>query len=1455
MRIVRDSVHTTWTRFLARSADGEAKEVFSGLGAELELRFVARDVAQRPVVKEPVFTLELNPLPDDPGAPRTVAPERVIRPKPEDGEKHETWLVSHRLPPDVATVRVVYSWTLGQDPDATTTEEIHRVTDPFTLAREEPLTQHGAPHRIVVPRIPTFWGRTLVPEPEDPKKAWPLDARAQPNVDVELFPNRKLRLSWALSGASATVKLVGGGWERDVTVPPEQPDADDGLEGIEHRGAITIDPFEQPPDEQGRYRLVAFSFGGFSDEVVRVRGVVRLTLRQVDPPAKLRQRKRLHGGVGDGKVEQFDEVDEVEARAGTWREWRRRMVAEERKGVADANNVYKQTWLGQVPLDFSTFSFRWAAVRPPGWRLFLEVNEQKSAAARFLKGTQTLIDRVDPRNQALGMRILRLQDADGAGISALRPGTGLLEGSVAFEERHLGGSQMFEADLSVLEHEGATAVAAQLRMRYDRPLPGIVEFVACRAQGAAVVSVTSSSWDDLAFAWELAGDHAGHELRIHLAGETADGTGQHVATKIARERQLGEASPAASGRFVPRLEGVPELVGPIEATLAMIATNGDVYESATAHVEVPRPGGPATVLGPAFSGVAWRDYRPTTTSGPDKWREWEPRLADLDHPEQAAYEPVQDGWVYVYRHLAPAGPPGGPPGSELAKQAAFRCVAELRIDDAGGAEVLACRCPEGGEHPSCPVHTMEPSLRGEVVRTPQALNEAFPRRIDERRALYLFLVSRIPLVTASIKELEGAGMLAAYGLHVLVRELPADANDPRLIEGRYLEFMDPLAPARRKAAGYREWKAAALEHASALRAAQDGAQSGAVDPNRSVEVKRLLLASLLAEIEGDEFRDRMRITPEQYLHQFEQELEWREERAKGWLRDTIMWLDGPLVEFVVRSYHDALAQAARPEEEVELVADFVGWFGAVTPRMGEDALGRLFLSRLVQTSALFAQQVGDGVAPKGLFEQVAKRAFDELVLRDSEAPIETFKKSSGIAAQVVSIWCEVTPVFVHMAQQRKLTTTQQHLEAVVASLQHISRSDQPLIVQAFSNPVTFASDGDYVTHTIEAIRVDEELPPDLKDWLAKNATQKEELALFANLKVALAGLNLLIAIHAVKEANDGLDVFKESLGLIGAAYSSVEAFGGIVSRAKVPETAGKAIGAVMAVVELVGSSIDFYKEAKQADYDAMVAKGLVVVAAGLVVAAKVIALVGGFSQLTVVGFPLGVALEVVGAALAIVGSIIYAFADDTDMETFARYCFLGEDSGEAPEVTDSPAWTKVGAKKRGIPDWRDEADPGAALDNQISALFNLLAAFEVASDRSREVFIFPRLVLPGSSFAVFWKDAPHDDAPIRTETVIVKMRRAPLTPDDSRELEVESDVSVDARWFPPHWGGGRHAVRIQRLPLGAAMEDESVEMRFVLASDGGNDRLIPARGTLVKTVVPIGVIDGVLKGFVKSTAF
>jgi len=579
----------------------------------------------------------------------------------------------------------------------------------------------------------------------------------------------------------------------------------------------------------------------------------------------------------------------------------------------------------------------------------------------------------------------------------------------------------------------------------------------------------------------------------------------------------------------------------------------------------------------------------------------------------------------------------------------------------------------------------EPQLGNDWMRLPHTINGA--------RAYYYGYVSRMRLPIDAVRQLTNR-------CHELLPYMDLDeteeygASDPSphriLYSGAAWVFpcVEPVSIALNLAQYYQTAANDLIMFTSEYEGQSDTQRKRVRDRNKTKMLAEMLVAVLDSDPEDkQDFRDDFATGGEKKMRDFLKDYDaqvkakTREADRRGaavchWLRSEVMGI-AEVAHFIF--------------EDVDAPAYLNAWAMCVN-RLQECTPGKAYLAYLIESNGHFVHKY---------------------VLRTEPAPDNIFQVGRKCASAIVALWTELAGL--HIRLRGKDTA-----RALQLSLEYISRIEM-IVVQVTPKTVMVATiEQKMVKVKIElvTIKVTPQAPAKAAEWIQDGHAVADFIG---RLTLCVEVVNLGLSIKALITAEPGIaNTVWAAMGALGSSLDLLSVAGAMIEMSK---KSLAVIGGISAVIDAVCAFKDAAGAASRNDYSAMIGYGLGMgLGSALIAAGAYAAFAGAGAASTGVGAPPGAILAVVGGILVAAGWVVTTFTSESVMELFIAHCLWGEDYGSG---SDNPDW--AGGT---FASWQGN------LDKQLSALYNILAAFRLKATDYAEVKIFMGLVNATSKFYI-----------------------------------------------------------------------------------------------------------------------
>ncbi len=603
--------------------------------------------------------------------------------------------------------------------------------------------------------------------------------------------------------------------------------------------------------------------------------------------------------------------------------------------------------------------------------------------------------------------------------------------------------------------------------------------------------------------------------------------------------------------------------------------------------------------------------------------------------------------------------------------------------------------------------------RSQELAPQEKLSTLLPERLNNRAIKYFFYISRIILDGSFITKLatDRPGELKVVTV-----------SSPETL---LLSATDPLTVLEQLAIEYdraRRTHAALVAPFSEQTEAEREATTELLTKRTIASVLAALPAGMRSDIAND-----LKTKPEDFLKNQNDERAEKEGLRDAAAANVVRWLDGDLMK-LVRVFYGA---DQSPSAWSKFIEDLIRVEAAACARIAESYRGLCLLRQMTEQGHYlineFANREEDTSSTPDLkkVQEVGKKAWDVLTkfwlaygavvgaLEAREGPRAT---QPNTAIPLVRMARSYNTVF---GKTKEVVT--------------IERASQKF---KFKDPITQRLHD--ISLTTEILQIDKTILIELENSQSHPTGRfKFKVDDFAR---GIAVINLGLAMSAAYEKL----LLDNSASAKEKTFSAIQLMGGIVDTAssfpqhvaRLLRITGRTIafvGLAGAVLGLATGFMDLNDKLSKGDHDA--ALGAAITFAGGYAGAVGSLLVFANGGVVVAAASGAFAIALV---LVVIGAAIIVLATDTDMESFAKHCFLGKRFGKD---TDKPKWSPAKFSA-----WNDERPgPGqpSGMDHQLHALFNLAFAFTIDDDRAGTRRVqHPRLTIefgahpPGANFKV-----------------------------------------------------------------------------------------------------------------------
>jgi len=692
---------------------------------------------------------------------------------------------------------------------------------------------------------------------------------------------------------------------------------------------------------------------------------------------------------------------------------------------------------------------------------------------------------------------------------------------------------------------------------------------------------------------------------------------------------------------------------------------------------------------------------------------------------------------------------------------------------------------------------------------------SLPHTVNGRKALYFFIVTRIRLRADAIRQIESEPPPALPLLDLAKSETflvtGSEAGGQSIVGRFFLGVIDPYTIALTLHREYEQACNELLNFSSEFKEQSPEGRDQVRGRHKTLLLARILKDVLEKDAKNDlglrnEFADGSGASVSKFVADYEQrtknlvlERDRRGDRLCRYLRSKLIASTESLHLFA-------------EEKDYNVVLDVMG---AALDRLSECPPGRAQLGGMLDKNPHLLKTY---VLPAGAL---------------TEGHFQAGRKS---AAAIMNIWKEVLPALV-------MKKGPQAPAIMVASIELVTR--QKLVqVRQVVEVISYRPGTGFkqVTATFQRLEMiqEVELRVRLERWAAapagggsaSDAAIKSGERFFRGIEVA----NLMLALKGFIAA-DGSDRPKAAVNLLGSTLDAVSAFSILL---RLSEKSIKTVGMASAAIDALLAAMDARDAYNRNDVSNLV--GLTLVTTGSVVAliGCVCALTGVGASTTIVGLPLGIALEALAAILVAVGWLLSAFSADSEIELLVSHCKFGRNFGKG---TEKPKWAD-GA----FFEW---AQGNAGLDKQIHTLFNVLGAFSLESADYTAVRIFPGLLTADSQFEVSF-EAHYNLGIVHKPRLLVQVGSRTMTQAGGDPADLTKVRFIED-------SGGRLSIHVSaEFPPNKAPEKAiqhqlcSCDVRLLLG--GQAPMKVPLSGSVVPMVIHrLGT--GLTHGSVSSKEF
>jgi hypothetical protein len=564
------------------------------------------------------------------------------------------------------------------------------------------------------------------------------------------------------------------------------------------------------------------------------------------------------------------------------------------------------------------------------------------------------------------------------------------------------------------------------------------------------------------------------------------------------------------------------------------------------------------------------------------------------------------------------------------------------------------------------------------------LQSRVPDTVSGQRVRYFFFVSRTALDGSFIDQL---ATNPAPELDVVTLDAAAG---PTLVLG----VTDPLTIAEQLANDYEKARRAYM----ALTAPFDE-QSAADRKATSDLIKKRVIAKILDSLAPDlkqDLADEYRQQPADFLRSENDKLNRASQVQENAAFDCVLWLGGPLMEFVRSTYRVTEA----PSLWVADVLELIKVEAAVCAKIADSYRGVCLIRSMI-------------TANHYLIKEFVARGEDT----SSNPNLDKVQSVGKKAWDIISKFWIATGAIMGALEARQgpriIPASRVSLAKVVRTYNTVF--GEGILTLRTKNPETFkfreAPDGRVVKIGVAPLELVLASPSAVEPLSASKSSKNPFTSQHFARGIALINLALSTgeAYEALRKAgvqSVTADQFFTALKFMGAIVDTANTFPQQLARLLRLTGRGVAFlgltGAVLAIATSYGDASNAWSKG---DHDA----ALAVTLGG---AGGLIFLGGAFSAWAAGGVVTAAAsaLMGVGAVLVAVSAVFVVLASDSDMDLFSRHCFLGKNHGRDPA---RPTWAPAPFNA-----W---ADSNAGLDHQTTALSNLVLAYEISSSATQPV--------------------------------------------------------------------------------------------------------------------------------------
>lgn len=677
----------------------------------------------------------------------------------------------------------------------------------------------------------------------------------------------------------------------------------------------------------------------------------------------------------------------------------------------------------------------------------------------------------------------------------------------------------------------------------------------------------------------------------------------------------------------------------------------------------------AATISRIFSFVEFED---ATVSGLDEsaWTYSLPAVEAIDKPPA----PVKTRWIYAF---------------QLTSNTTSELYAEYFADTSGTLSLF----------PGAKARIQERKDRS----SPVALGSdscTLPRIVNGTRVYYFFFLSRIRLHLKVIKDIEAARPKVLSVVDLSLDESfhkSINPSDPVHFETFWLGVLDPITIAFKL-----HWRYE-VECNQVLVWTTEFAELPEV-ANEQIRMKNkcLILAKLLKQVVDNdptdtlglvnEFANGDRQAPAKFINDHQAELERRILVRDRSAESLCRFVDAEL-----------LTRHVETSYRIDEKNDYAQWIVCVEfwlSRLNESPNGKARIGKLIN---------GDNYL------------IHTYVLSGAVQSADVFAVGRKVVESTIALWSEVAPAYLMLEGPGGA--------AFLAKALNIASAETGLLVEVteeITYPITVKRGG-ITKQTLKKKMVTSLVPAlDAREAVARWMGTGDPTNAMKRFFAAIELINLAVAATAIFKdfaPNDRLKNSSLVVNLLGGLTDAFVAFGVIRKLANKPI---KIVGAIAAVLDVVGAGLEGINAYNSADTSNLVGQGIVGVGSALIGIGCFAAITGAGAAFSVIGLGLAPVLEIVGGILVVAGTAISAFTKDSDIELFAAHCRWGTDhhSGQTTVfgvfVLTSPDWATAN-----FSEW-NKGETG--LDHQIASLISLMLSFVAEARGTSTVRIYPGIV-------------------------------------------------------------------------------------------------------------------------------